>query len=337
MYGISSPFADRQEVKQFKLFGNKINLLGAENESVFSGNSCDYAYFNEMLDISKNVFDDTEQRCRKFWWGDYNPKYTDHWVYDKVALRKNVSFLKTTFLDNPYLSVNERNKILSYEPTHPDDRELPKEERRPHPTNIDEGTADDYRWNVFGLGLRSAPEGLIFQHVKWIKQFPTKINRVYYGSDIGFTNSPSTIVKVGVDGKDLYLECLYNNPTPRPEDYIAAIEMCVGRKDYCVADSADGKKKASDTTQGALGYISECRRAGLKVYAANKFKGSIIHGISMMLGYRIHIVENPHFRKEQGAYRWREINGIRLDEPLDMFNHLWDASRYAVLFNLMKK
>lgn len=77
MYGISSPFADRQEVKQFKLFGNKINLLGAENESVFSGNSCDWAYFNEMLDISKNVFDDTEQRCRKFWWGDYNPKFME--------------------------------------------------------------------------------------------------------------------------------------------------------------------------------------------------------------------------------------------------------------------
>jgi len=342
MYGISSPFADRQEVKQFKLFGNKINLLGAENESVFSGNSCDYAYFNEMLDISKNVFDDTEQRCRKFWWGDYNPKFTDHWVYDKVALRKNVSFIKTTFLDNPYLSVNERNKILSYEPTHPADRELPVEERRPHPTNIAEGTADDYRWNVFGLGLRSAPEGLIFQHVKYVKEFPTKINRVYWGSDIGFTNSPTTIVKVGVDGKDIYLQCKFHNPTPRPEDYITAIDMIVGRQDYCVADSADGKQKASETSQGALGYIAECRRAGLKVYAANKFKGSIIYGLSLMKGYRIHIVDDGsaearHFRAEQGAYRWREINGIRLDEPLDAFNHIWDAARYAVLFNLMKK
>jgi len=335
MYGISSPFADRQEVKTFKLFGNKINLLGAENESVFSGAGCDYAYFNEMLDISKNVFDDTEQRCRKFWWGDYNPKFTDHWVYDKVALRKNVGFIKTTFLDNPYLSVNERNKILSYEPTHPDDRDLPEEERRPHPTNITEGTADDYRWNVFGLGLRCAPEGLIFQYVNWIKEFPKDIEKVYYGSDIGYTNSPSTIVKVGLEGRNLYLQSLYNYPTPTPEDYITAVQKFVG-KNNLVADSADGKKKASATQQGALGYITECRRAGLKVFPVHKFNGSINYGISLMKKYKIHIVDSPDFRKEQGAYRWREVNGIKLDEPLDDFNHLWDAARYAVLFNLIR-
>jgi hypothetical protein len=31
-YGLKSPFADRRDVSTFKLFGNKINLLGADDE-----------------------------------------------------------------------------------------------------------------------------------------------------------------------------------------------------------------------------------------------------------------------------------------------------------------
>lgn len=325
MYGISSPFADRQEVKQFKLFGNKINLLGAENESVFSGNSCDYAYFNEMLDISKNVFDDVEQRCRIYWWGDYNPKFTQHWVYDNVSNRSDVGFLKTTFLDNPHLSVPERRKILSYEPTHPDDRDLRIEERRPHPNNTHEGTADPYRWNVFGLGVRSAPEGLIFQDVTWLEKFPSDIEKVYYGSDLGYTNSPSTIVRVGIDGNNMYLEKLFHQPTESSNEYIPAVRKYVGDK-VLVVDSAD-----------ARGFIMECRRAKLRVVPVAKYPGSIKFGISLMKKYKIHIVDCPEWRKEQGGYQYKSVHGIKLDDPEDDFNHLWDAARYACMTFLVGK
>jgi len=332
MYGIQSPFADRQEVAQFKLFGNKINLLGADRESVFDGNSCDYAYFNEMLDIKNNVFDQTEQRCRKYWWGDYNPKATDHWVYKKVAARPNVSFLKTTFLDNPYLSAGEKEKILSYEPTHPDDREELEKNRRPHPTNILAGTADDYRWKVYGLGERAAPEGLIFPYVKWLDKFPENIEHVYYGSDVGFTNSPSTIVKVGIDGSNMYLEKLFHCPTPYAEQFVDAVSTHVPKDKLCVIDSADGRKSG-----GSIGYVMECRKAKLKVAPANKFNGSIMYGISLMKNYKIHIVDCPEFKHEQANYTFREVQGIRLDEPIDDFNHLWDAARYACLANLIRK
>lgn len=360
MYGIQSPFADRQEVKQFKLFGNKINLLGAENESVFSGNSCDIAYFNEMLDISQSVFDDTEQRCRKFWWGDYNPKFTEHWVYDKVGNRSDVAFLKTTFKDNPYLSRNERRKILSYQSISQSiifekakiDKKLTGDtanaqalmyckkydvNKNPDKYNVDdleelircvrnefEGTADDYRWNVFGLGLRTAPEGLIFQHVTWINEFPTKCERVFYGSDLGYTNSPSTIVKCGVEGNNLYLEKKFYAPTPSANEYVPAVREHVGNS-LLVVDSAD-----------ALGFIIECRKAKLKVMPVTKFNGSIKFGIALLKKYKIHLVDCPEWRKEQGQYIFRKVNGISLDEPIDDYNHLWDAARYAALVNLIR-
>jgi len=296
-FGIVSPFADKQEVNTFRLFGNKINLLGADNASKFHGASCDYFWCNEVLDIPRDIFDQSEMRCRKFWWCDFNPKYSDHWLFDRVASRPDVSTLKTTFKDNPFISEMERRKILSYEPTE---------------TNIQNGTADEYQWNVYGLGLRSAPEGLIFQHVTWLDKFPQDIEHVYYGLDFGYSSSPSALMKVGVNGQNMYIEKLHYGPTESANVLLPILRHHVPDKSVW-ADSADP------------GLISDCRRAGLKVFAVKKFPGSINYGISLMKKYKIHIVDCPEMRKEQSNYKYREIRGIRLDEPIDDHNHGFDA------------
>ena len=307
MWKLPSPFVRRQEVSQFKLNGSTIHLLGADNESKFHGSACDYFYINEWLDVPQAVVDQAEMRCRKYWWGDYNPKFTDHYVYDKFCTRKDLAFLKTTFRDNPFISEPEKRKILSYEPTQ---------------RNIEQGTADTYMWNVYGLGLRSAPEGLVFQHVTWLNEWPTGIEKVYYGSDIGKTNSPSTVVKLGVNGDKLYLEKLAYQPTPSPNEYIPLVRNAVPSGAVVWADCAEP------------GFISDARRAGLTVLGARKFQGSIEYGISLLKKYKIHIVDCPEWRKEQGSYRYRTINGIKIDQPIDDFNHLWDPTRYAAISNL---
>ena len=30
-------------------------------------------------------------------------------------------------------------------------------------------------------------------------------------------------------------------------------------------------------------------------------------------------------------YKWREINGQHINEPIDKFNHFWDAAGYGLL------
>jgi len=302
-YGIQSPFADRKEVASFKLFGNKINLLGAEDESKFHGASCDYFWCNEMLDVSRAVFDQSEQRCRKFWWGDYNPKATDHWVFENVERRADIGFLKTTFRDNPRISIAEKRKIESYEPT---------------PENIEQGTADDYMWNVYGLGIRSAPEGLIFQHVTWIKDFPKEIEQVYFGLDFGYTNSPSALVKVGRAGMDLYAECLFYAPTESPSQLVAPLsEYC---KDATIWADPSGR-----------GMTAILRRDGFRVMNTNTYPGSIKAGISRMKDFKLHFVDGPALRKEQANYKYRTVNGKRLDDPIDDHNHAMDGIRMVVL------
>jgi phage terminase large subunit len=305
MFGIESPFADRQEVRSFKIFGNKINLLGADSESVVHGVSCDYFYINEALDVSHGIFDQSEMRCRKFWWMDFNPKFTDHWVYDNVQPRPDVALLKTTFLDNPGISREERNKILSYEPTE---------------ENKQRGTANAYMWDVYGLGIAAAPEGLIFPYVTWIDKFPEGVERVYYGLDFGYSISPSALSKVGVVGDKLFAECLLYAPTPSSNELIPVLREKCGNA-IIWADSADP------------GMISQLRAAGLNAFAVNKYQGSILAGISSMKKYKIHLVDHPAARKEQMNYKHKEINGIRLNEPEDGNNHFWDAFRMAVLSN----
>jgi len=331
-YGIPSPFMDRKDVSTFWLWGNRINLLGADNETVHQGVSSDYFWINEALDVSNYVFDQAEMRCRRFWWIDYNPKVVEHWVYDKVCNRSDVLHTVTTLLDNPAISKAEKRKILSYEPTHPDDRALDVDKRRPHPTNVANGTADDYMWRVYGLGERAAPEGIIFQNVKWVKEFPTDVDKVYYGMDFGYTNSPTALVRIAPtgppsEGGKLFMQQLIYQPTESSTKLLPLLEDCVkakllDRRDALWCDSSGDE------------MITGLRANKWRAFGVNKYKGSIEFGIALLKRYSLHIVDCHHWRKEQSLYKWREVNGIRLDEPVDEHNHLWDAARYAALQNL---
>lgn len=307
-FALRSPFADKQEVSSFNLLGNKINLIGAD--AYKEGTTCDVFWMNEALDIPKRVFDQAEQRCREFWVADYNPKATDHWLYDAMDNRKDVAFLKTTFKDNPYISAVEKRKIESYEPMQ---------------ENIQAGTADDYMWNVYGLGLRSAPEGLIFQNVTWVKEFPDNIANIYYGLDFGYTNSPSVLTKVGIRKNELFAQKLFYAPTPSTNELEPALRIHKLKETPIWADPSGDS--------GGRGMISQLRRLGYTIISTNTFPGSIKHGISVMKKYKIHLVDDPDVRKEQANYKYREINGLRLDEPVDAFNHFWDAVRMPVMSN----
>lgn len=303
MFGIRSPFESSKEVASFFLFGSKVNLIGADKASTKHGVSCDFLWINEALDVSKAVFDQMEMRCRRFWWMDYNPKFTDHWIFDGVCERDDVAFLKTTFLDNPFVSEGEKKKILSYEDTE---------------FNRRNGTVDPYMWEVYGLGLRAARQGLIFPEVVWIDRFPD-LDHSVYGMDFGYTNDPTAIVRVGRMDQNLFLEKKFYQPTESIEVLAPLYDQVVGPDAHCWADSADP------------GMISDLRQRGFNVFGARKFPGSVKFGIEKLKQYRIHIVRSPEFRKEQENYCWKEINGILLNEPEDKNNHLWDATRYAVL------
>lgn len=304
-----NPFSTVQNISNYTLWGNKIAFLGADQAAKFHGASCDYFWINEALDVDQSIFDQLEMRCRRAWIMDFNPKLTTHWIFDKIEKRPDVTWLQTTMMDNPFIGIWEKRKIQSYEPT---------------PENIANGTADDYMWSVYGLGLRCAQTGLIFRNINWIEHFPDEVERIWFGMDFGYTVDPTALVKIAVNGNDLYLmECLYV-PVENADVLHLIIAPIVGSS-IVWCDSADPQ------------MIKDLQRKGLRAFPVKKFHGSIQHGIDVMKRYRLNIVSTPNFKKEAANYAWRSIQGIQINEPIDQFNHLWDASRYGCQMELSKR
>lgn len=371
-FGLRSPFKGKQEVKSFTLFGNKITMIGADSEAAQLGVGCDYLYMNEMLSIAKDVRNQAIQRCRKFWWGDYNPMFSEHDVYI-LATRPDVGHLKTTYRDNFQITPPERIQIESYQPVEmskiaqfwgakEEDQQIkykaiqralkydcdknidkfPLEdiaELKRCRTNENAGTADKYKWMVYGLGERMAPEGVIFPNVTWIKEFPKDCPNIYWGQDFGYTVDPSTLVKVGIDRiaepgshvkPNMYLQCMFYQPTPTANDFINLLALHANQDITIWADPSGD--------YGGRGYISEARRAGYNVYAITPFPGSIEYGLSIMKKYNLHLVDCPEFRKEQPGYvkAKAKVNGVMVvtDTPIDKDNHaIGDAPRMACIAN----
>ena len=72
------------------------------------------------------------------------------------------------------------------------------------------------------------------------------------------------------------------------------------------------------------------RIKGLTVIPVRKYPGSVMDGITAMKGCKIHCVRSRNMQIEANSYVWETVNGIAINYPRDKFNHLWDASIYAV-------
>lgn len=304
---IRNPFSSVQDISSYKLFNSKISFLGADNPNSFTGR-CDILWGNEILDIPKAVWLQARQRCERFWIGDMNPKVSDHYVYD-FEKRPDVKFLTTTFKDNPFIPINSKLEILSYDPSNPE--------------NIKNGTADEYMWKVYGCGERASLTGLIYPDVTWIDKFPEDCPRVSYGMDFG-GDHPTAIVKAGVEGNNLYLEGMFYAPCLDPK---TLTEVLKGKDGH--SGIIGDRHIWADSANPLL--ISALRSKGVACLAAAKPQGSVADGISIMKQYKIHIVKNVDFKKEADNYKWREVGGIALGEPIKANDDYWDASRYVVV------
>ena len=69
----------------------------------------------------------------------------------------------------------------------------------------------------------------------------------------------------------------------------------------------------------------------VNAYKISKTK-SVMFWLGSMKKKKIHIVKNHLYKqalKEQQNYKMKEIGGISINQPLDKFNHMWDAARYG--------
>jgi len=291
----------------YSFMGNKIFFTGLDSVGSH-GERHDVIWGNEGMELNHEAWKQLNQRCNEVFITDYNPSYTNHWIYDSLITRPDTKFFHSTLLQNYFLPEGQRKEILSYEPT---------------AENIKNGTADDYMWKVYGLGLRSAPKGAIFPHVNWIEKMPE--GNYFYGLDFGFSNDPTALTKICLQGNDLFVELLIYEPIDSANVLADAIRNCGITNEMITADTSD---KYNDVEM-----CKDLRNLGLNIKKTSKAKG-LLHRIGLLKKHKINIVYNLNAKREQENYKWREVNGINVNEPIDKFNHFWDSLGYGYMGNL---
>lgn len=184
------------------------------------------------------------------------------------------------------------------------------------------------RYQVAGLGGWGIVEGLVFENWKEeafetaaIAKKPDVVSA--FGLDFGYTNDPTALFCGLVSREEktiwvfdeLYEKALTNRAIC---DRVTAMGYA---KERIRADCAEPKS------------IDELRELGLyRITPARKGRDSINNGIQYIQDYRI--VIHPrcvNFLTEISNYTWAEDKfGGKLNRPIDAFNHLMDAMRYAL-------
>lgn len=235
----------------------------------------------------------------------FNPWSDRHWLkkrfFDDPS--ENVLAMTTNYLCNEFLSDSD---LVLFE-------EMKKNPRR---------------YRTAGLGEWGIVEGLVFEN--WEEQ-AFDVNEVSkrpnvksaFGMDFGYVNDPSTLFCGLVDtvAREIYVFDEMYEKGMSNEDILAKVSEMGYAKERIRADSAEPK---------SIAYL---RKAGLRnIRAAKKGPDSIRAGISLIQDYKI--IVHPrcvNFLTEISNYTWdKDKFDNMINKPIDDFNHLMDAMRYAM-------
>ncbi len=284
----------------YTLNGNLFEFVSLDQPQKKRGARRDFLFCNEANELTWEDFFQLLVRTTDKIWLDYNPSDSFHWIYDKLLVRDDVTYIQSTYKDNPFLEQTIVDEIERLQ-----------------------GTDDDY-WRIYGLGERGLSRATVFQFK--VVDDP-KGQLVSFGLDFGFTNDPTSLVQVYKDGDDLYIhEMMYHTQLTNSDISDKFSELGLTRYDEIWADSAEPKS------------IEELHRFGWNIKPTAKGADSIMAGIDILKRHKIYVTKgSDNTIREFQNYKWQEDkNGNLLNKPIDKFNHAIDAVRYAT-FNRLSK
>lgn len=285
----------------FHLGGSFLEFFSLDQPGKARGPRRDILYVNECNLIPYETFNQLLLRTRKQAFIDYNPADEYHWIYDKLLPREDVTFIKSTFRDNPFLSAEVVKEIERLKETDPE------------------------LWRIYGEGERGTNRNTIYPNWELCDSIPEGCD-IIYGLDFGYIN-PSALVRIGIKEKSAYCEEVYYQSyltnaqrIEKARELLPTHEM--RQPLYC--DSAEPQD------------IEEFYKAGFNAKASNK---DVEKGINKMKEYKIFITRGSvNIQKEIKSYKWQEDkNGRILESPVKFNDHALDAIRYAVHTHELKK
>ncbi len=236
----------------------------------------------------------------------FNPVSKANWVYQQFFAKDTDAFiLKTTYKDNKFIP-------------------------EAYVKSLEEMKQNNYTYYmIYAEGEFCSLDRLVYTNYEIIdfdtvelmkqKRFTTVT-----GLDFGFTNDPTAFV-VGLcdtEAKELYIIDEFQDTGLLNTDIANRIIELGYSKNLIYADCAEQKS------------IEEIKRNGVpRIKPCAKGKDSIVFGIQQLQQYKMYV--NPKCTgiiTELQNYAWEKdkSTGEFINKPIDKYNHLLDALRYAM-------
>jgi phage terminase large subunit len=275
--------------------GSFIEFFSADDSSKLRGARRDILYINECNNVPFEAYNELAIRTKKEVYLDFNPA-NEFWVHKELKDEPDSDFIILTYKDNEAL----------------DDSIVQQIEK-----NREKASTSAYWanwWKVYGEGQVGSLEGVVFNNWKQIDILPNEAKLIGIGLDFGYTNDPTAIIEVyNYNGTRIINELAYRTGMLNSD-----IAKLLPNKVTIYADSAEPKS------------IEEIRRYGKTIKPVTKGKDSINYGIDVMQRQNYLVTSNSsNLIKELRSYCWdTDKTGMRLNKPIDHFNHAIDALRY---------
>lgn len=301
--------------------GQKILFRGLDDPlkvtsiTVETGNLC-WAWIEEAYEISKeqdfNMLDESirgtvEEPLYKQITLTFNPWNERHWLKKRFfdVEDENIMAKTTNYMCNEWLDDS--------------DKKLFEDMKKNNPR----------RYQVAGLGNWGIVEGLVYENWRELEfDWREILNKrqkakAVFGLDFGYTNDPAAFFCGILDQeqKEIYVfDEMYQKRLQNTAIY-RNVEKLGFKKEIIVADSEEPKS------------IEHLRGLGLyRIKPSKKGKDSINAGIQFIQDFKIFIHPRcVNFLTEISNYSWdKDKFGKAVNKPIDDFNHLMDAMRYAL-------
>lgn len=336
---------------------------GSDDEESVHGLTQDVAWLNEPYKISKDTFDQIDQRTSDFIFIDWNPKKA-HWI-DDLKRNERAIVIKSTYKDNPFCPTDQRYKIESYQPISRcylvEELKMTREQvllydYLANPNNIEnkylieakrcirneeQRSADSFKWAVYGLGEKAEKPNRIFNwEMIEDSEFDKVDAKIYYGTDWG-TVDPWAIVRAKYfDG------CLYVDELNYDSENIIRATLKTQMLQEIDKDESDANiglvkwmfTKKLDIPKSATivcdnnrpKKIEALMNIGFNAIPTIKKANSIVDGISLLQEVKVFYTKrSDNIREEQENYSWdTDRYSLTTESPEDSNNHTIDTIRY---------
>lgn len=237
----------------------------------------------------------------------FNPWSEKHWLKKRFfdTFDEDVFALTTTYKSNEFLDE--------------DDLKVFEKMKRDHPK----------RYKVEGEGEWGIAEGTVYDYT--VKDFKVeellkkKTTRAVFGLDFGYINDPSALVAAVIDededNKAIYVFDEHYERGMKGQAIAKMIKYKGYAKERIIADSSH--RMLIDELKEDYGIY--------RIEPIDKGPDSVLYGIQLVQQYKIYILPSCHWTQvELDNYIWDTKDGVILNKPIDDWNHLLDALRYAV-------